>query len=107
MIFTSTYTLFDEAMFSYCKTQLKKHNTWIQQDTAPSDPTGLLLDMSDDDDPLPEWPSKAPAPVVEHLETAEQLEAPPPTSQPPQHIPRQPPQAPPAAPSMKGKFHLD
>ena len=58
-------------MFPDCKTQLKKHNTWIWQDTAPSDPTRLLSDMSNDNNPLPEQFSKAPAPAVEHPETPE------------------------------------
>ena len=112
VVFTSTYALFNEAMFPYCKTQPKKHNIQIQQDTAPNDPTRLLLDMSNDDDPLLEWPSKAPAPAVECPETPEQPDAPPPALQTPQHAPRQPPQAPPAAPhhsehEKKVPFKLD
>ena len=85
-------------MFPHCKTQSKKHNTWIQQDTAPNDPTRLLLDMSNDDDPLSEQSSKAPAPAVKCPETPEQPDAPSSALQTSQHAPRQPPQAPPAAP---------
>ena len=72
MIFTSAHALFNKATFPYCKTQLKKHNTQIQQDTAPSDPTGLLLNMSNDGDLLLEQSSKASAPAVECPETPEQ-----------------------------------
>ena len=107
MVFTSTHALFDEAMFPHCKTQLKKHKTWIQQDITPSNPIRLLPDMPDDDDPLLELCFKAPAPAVECPETLEHPEAPPPMPQIPQCTPRQPPQAPPATPSMKEEFHLD
>ena len=72
MIFISTHILFNEAMFPHCKSQLKKCNTLIQQDTAPSDPTRLLSDMSDDNDPPLEQSSKALAPTVECLETLKQ-----------------------------------
>ena len=98
VIFTSTHALFDEAIFPHCKIQSKKHNTQIWQDTTPSDPTGLLLDMSDDDDPLLEQSFKAPASAVKCLETLEQPDAPPPVPWIPQCTPKQPPQALPAAP---------
>ena len=83
VVFTSAHALFNEAMFPHCKTQLKKHNVQIRQDTTPSDPTGLLLNMSNDDDPLLEWSSKAPAAAVKCLETLEHPDTPPPMPQTP------------------------
>ena len=107
IIFTSAHALFDEAMFPHCKTQSMKHNTWIWQDIAPSDPNRLLLDMSNDDDPLSEQSSKASASTVECPETPEQSEVPPSTPWTSQHTPKQSPQALPTALSAKWEFYLD